>query len=266
MITVMLSHATWYKRKSLHPPQLQTVYKVLPLRGDRCPPEPPEKVYKSSKPEVVNFYLRALLESKPLGRCLLSIYEHKKEFRNEHQASLCSIIVDYFTEILPDTFLIKGDLACIAHLIVKEFKNEVITAYYSDPVPKKLSKDNKAKLSRGKLRQRYKNTWYFMLQAKKLDDPTLDVSGLEIADDTDSLDSDGQEAKILLSCADEKGDGEETKRLWELDRSLRLQEIKNLLKRTISVVIDEYPILKYDKYQILVSGDCCYIVLSIDMI
>ncbi|KAJ8687194.1 hypothetical protein QAD02_022988, partial [Eretmocerus hayati] len=223
---------------------------IAPIQA-RSTPQPTKKVYKSSKPEVVNFNLRALLESKPIGRCLLAIYKHKKKFSNDHQGLLVGLIVDYFTEILPDTLLLNEDLAYIAHLIVKEFKNEVITTYYSDPVPKKLSRDNKAKLSRGKLRQRFKNVWNFLLQAKKLENPTLDVSALEILDDTDSLDSDGQEAKVLLSCADEEGDEEEYKRLWDLCHSLRLQEIKDLLRRNITVVVKEYPILKYNKYQIL---------------
>ncbi|KAJ8669403.1 hypothetical protein QAD02_000662 [Eretmocerus hayati] len=221
---------------------------IPPIRNEpTC--SPAKKVYKSSKQEVVNFDLRALLESKPTGRALLTIYKHKKKFDTGQQSRLVGLIVDYFTEILPDTLLLNEDLEYIAHLIVKEFKNEIISTYYTDPIPRKISKDNKSKLSKGKLRQRFKNVWNFLLRAKKLENPSLDVSGLEILDSTDSLESDAQEAKILLKCAEneEDQDEDETLRLWDLCCSLRFQEIRDLLKRTISLILQEYPSIKYDQ-------------------
>ncbi|KAJ8678078.1 hypothetical protein QAD02_013865 [Eretmocerus hayati] len=151
--------------------------------------------------------------------------------------------------------LLNEDIEYITWLIIREFRYEVISTYYVDPISAKSSKNSKAKLSRGRLRNRFKNTWNFLNYAKRVAAGVLRDGEQVDTDQSNCHDPDGQESKILLQCGDHNNDPEETKKLWALALKIRISEILALQKRTVQLVLTHWPTLTLNEYQDLVSSN-----------
>ncbi|KAJ8666065.1 hypothetical protein QAD02_007727 [Eretmocerus hayati] len=227
---------------------------VLPISPqNRDPGDPKRNKYRSNKPEVANFDLGALLESSASGQALIKIYKHKHKFNTRQQSKLCGLIVDYFLNTLKDQLLNNQDLQYIAWLITVKFKNEIISDYYVDPLSANKSRSNKAKLSRGRLTHRYRNEWGIVREANKLDKTSNVNLEPQCTDKSSTNDYDGHEAKVILQCGDNDDDEKETTTLWETALGVRIEEIHKPLRRTLLLVLTDWPSLKLDYFQKLVS-------------
>ncbi|XP_031329053.1 uncharacterized protein LOC116160061 [Photinus pyralis] len=127
--------------------------------------EGPIKKRKLSK--VEDFNLKSLLESTCIGRAILNLYQLKGSLDATCQGHLVDIISTYF---LTGDFerLTNFHFNAICDKIIETFPKEVKEAYYTPPIKKRQSRDNKPGIAKGKLVDKYRNKLTFLRKAKIL--------------------------------------------------------------------------------------------------
>ncbi|XP_030750822.1 uncharacterized protein LOC115879167 isoform X2 [Sitophilus oryzae] len=147
---------------------------------------------------ILNFNISQLLDATSMGRAVKALYKAKKTLSSKCQSYLVEIIVQHFINAVPFRRLTNEDFRKISKLIVEEFPNELPQVYFTSPIRKRNSRDQKTGIARGKLVDKYRNRLTFLRDSGIL---LSSRSSLEVNDDTtdasENFDYNGDHDEII---------------------------------------------------------------------
>ncbi|CAG9822215.1 unnamed protein product [Phaedon cochleariae] len=202
------------------------------------------------KPQEIE--LPHLLEQTIVGRAIKSIYKLKKQLDSRCQAYLADIIIQHYVNIRPFRRLQNSDFNKISQDIAKLFPNEVPGVYYTAPIKKRNSRNNKSIVARGKLIDKYRNKLSFLRKASAL--PT------RLFDETDTDDSSHFADDVQIDFEDDvtwlknsRAPWAEVQEKWSNTFPFR----QALLSKEVGIqeILDEFSIIKDPLGYTLVDSD-----------
>ncbi|XP_045460500.1 uncharacterized protein LOC123670948 [Harmonia axyridis] len=108
------------------------------------------------------FHLEQLLQNSLMGRAIIELYRTNGQLSTTCQSYLVELIVQHLINIQPFRRLTNEDFRRLSKHIVELFPGELHQVYFTSPIKKRNSKDNKSGVARGKLVDKYRNRLTFL--------------------------------------------------------------------------------------------------------
>ncbi|XP_039303045.1 uncharacterized protein LOC120357201 [Solenopsis invicta] len=196
----------------------------------------------------VDFDVKEILEKDATGRAVLNIYNNTRDLSTKCQSYVCDIIV---THALNNciTNLRNEDFDAIADNIVHVFPEECKETYYVPPVSKRDSSNQKSKVAKGKLVDKYWNKISFLREAK------INVTSDVIPEAATCMSSEAHQENSKLWLIHNRAPWADVINHWNTSYTLRLVNCMN--KKTLHDLLEEWPILLTENSYLLIEQDFC---------
>ncbi|CAH0562887.1 unnamed protein product [Brassicogethes aeneus] len=207
----------------------------------------------------VDFDLKTLLSTSPLGNSILKYYETNGQLDNTRRNRLVDIMIKHLYNHILRRRLNHSDYNKLSAKIISLFSKESIGVYYVPAIRKADSPTGKSILARGKLVDKCRNLIHKCEEATPIrkkrkhseeeNQPTPEVTSVseDIADDILWLQIHSEPFEdVLLK--------------WQNTVKYRLDKNKDL--KYVSEYLDTWPCIKRSKYEILIESDFKYLYSS----
>ncbi|KAF5308020.1 hypothetical protein FQR65_LT18285 [Abscondita terminalis] len=109
------------------------------------------------RPQLPDFDLNTLLQTSPLGKCVLNYYKANQSLDNSNRSRLVDIITKHLYTYIINYRLNENDYLILGAKICSLFSNEVVGTYYVRGIKKRDSRNGKSVLPKGKLVSKVNN-------------------------------------------------------------------------------------------------------------